>query len=199
MTSCDARCVRHGTGRRHAGPPTRTNPEFISRSDVEVMPRRGRGKWPKVLLGVLVVVLRPAAPAHGAGSDANQPDSMTEAIVVKSTRPTVRNLIDRKVYEVSVDLQSTMGTAADVLNKIPSVEVDADGAVSLRGNTKVTILVDGKPSAELTGAYAGDGLLNFPASDIERIEVLNNPPPQFNADASAGVINIITRKHRKPG
>jgi outer membrane receptor for ferrienterochelin and colicin len=146
-----------------------------------------------------MVVLRPAAPAHGAGSDANQPDSMTEAIVVKSTRPTVRNLIDRKVYEVSVDLQSTMGTAADVLNKIPSVEVDADGAVSLRGNTKVTILVDGKPSAELTGAYAGDGLLNFPASDIERIEVLNNPPPQFKAEGSAGVINIITRKDRKPG
>ena len=120
-------------------------------------------------------------------------------VVVAGQRPPSQVLLDRKVYDVSRDLQATSGTAADVLNNVPSVSVDADGAVSLRGDANVTILIDGKPSAQFTGASAGTALQQFPASDIDRIEVLTNPPAQFKASGTAGVINIITKKSRKRG
>jgi UDP-glucuronate 4-epimerase len=152
-----------------------------------------------MLTVVAMTSLYPSAHAAPADPPADPELTTLPSLVVTATRSPVQNLIDRKVYDVSVDLQSTTGTAADVLNQVPSVEVDADGNVSLRGNTKVIILVDGKPSAELSGAFAGDGLLQYPASDIERIEVMNNPPPQYKAEGSAGVINIITKKKRKVG
>src|SRR5207249_1150305 len=70
------------------------------------------------------------------------------------------------------------------------------GAVSLRGDTNVLILIDGKPATQLQGSKAGDNLQSVPASDIERIEILTTPPAQFKAAGAAGVINIITRKRR---
>jgi len=120
-------------------------------------------------------------------------------VVVTAQRPDAQTLIDRKVYTVARDLQSTTGTAADVLNDVPSVAVDADGNVSVRGEPNVTILIDGKPSAQVSGAAAALSLLQLPASEIERIEVLTSPPAQYKAEGSGGVINIITRKSRKPG
>ena len=122
-----------------------------------------------------------------------------EPIVVTARKVPVRRLIDRRTYDVAADLQSTTGTAADILNDIPSVEVDADGIVSLRGDSNVTILIDGKPSAQLTGAAAADGLFQLPANEISKVEILPNPPAQFKADGSAGVINIITKKPRQSG
>jgi len=126
-------------------------------------------------------------------------DTPVQSVVVTVRKPEVQTLIDRKVYTIGADLQGTTGSAADVLNNLPSVEVDADGALSLRGDTGVTILVDGRPSAQLSGPAAGLGLLQFPASAIDRIEVMTSPPPQYKADGSGGVINIITRKSRAAG
>ena len=149
-------------------------------------------------IGLLVIA---AAAAHSAARAADQqppaPDSL-EAIVVKSQKLTVENLIDRKVYTVTSDAQSTFGTLSDILGNIPSIDVDPTGIVSLRGDTKVLILIDGKPSSQFAGAAAGDNLQSIPAKDIERIEVLTTPPAQFKADGVAGVINIITRK-QPPG
>ena len=102
----------------------------------------------------------------------------------------------RRDYDLAHDLQAITGTAADVLNEIPSVDVDADGVVSLRGDTHVTILIDGKPAAQIAGAAAADGLFQLPANEIVRIEVMTNPPAQYKAEGAAGVINIITRKAR---
>ena len=120
--------------------------------------------------------------------------------VVVTARKVIRPAFeDRRVFNVATDLQSITGTAADILNEVPSVEVDADGTVSLRGETNVTILIDGKPSAQFSGASAGDGLLQLPASEIEKIEVITNPPAQFKANGGAGIINIITKKTRRPG
>ncbi len=127
-----------------------------------------------------------------------EPDALEEIVVTAHKSP-VQRLIDRRVYDVTVDLQSTTGTAADVLNDIPSVEVDADGVVSLRGDSNVIILIDGKRSAQLTGAAAADGLLQLPANEIARVEVLANPPAQFKADGAAGVINIVTKKASAAG
>ncbi|HWW20581.1 MAG TPA: outer membrane beta-barrel family protein [Steroidobacteraceae bacterium] len=100
---------------------------------------------------------------------------------------------------MSSDLQATTGTAAAILRELPSVEVDADGVVSLRGYSNVTILVDGKPSAQLSGAAAADALLQLSANDIEKIEIITNPPAQFKANGSAGIINIITKKRHEMG
>jgi outer membrane receptor for ferrienterochelin and colicin len=148
-----------------------------------------------------VVVPNLCPPAVAAPLDLPADPALTTlpSIVVTATESPVQRLIDRRVYSVTTDLQGVSGTAADVLNQVPSVDVDADGNVSLRGNSKVTILVDGKPSALLSGASAGDGLLQFSASDIDKIEVMNNPPAQFKAEGSAGVINIITKKTHKAG
>ena len=117
-----------------------------------------------------------------------------ETVVVQGQKLNVETRIDRKIYTVPEDAQTTLGTLSDLLNVIPSVDVDPDGAVSLRGDTNVLILIDGKPAAQLQGSKAGDNLQSIPASDIERIEILTTPPAQFKAEGAAGVINLITRK-----
>jgi len=119
-----------------------------------------------------------------------------QTIVVQGQKLTVETKIDRKIYSVPEDAQSTLGTLSDILNVIPSVDVDPDGVVSLRGDTNVLILIDGKPATQLQGSKAGDNLQAISASDIEHIEILTTPPAQFKAEGAAGVINIITRKRR---
>ena len=114
--------------------------------------------------------------------------------MVQGQKLNVETTIDRKIYSVPEDAQSTLGTLSDILTVIPSVDVDPDGVVSLRGDTNVLLLIDGQPAAQLQGANAGDVLQSIPASEIERIEVLTTPPAQFKAEGAAGVINIITRK-----
>jgi outer membrane receptor protein involved in Fe transport len=122
-----------------------------------------------------------------------------QSIVVTAHKLAVETLIDRKVYSVTDDVQASFGTVSDVLSAIPSVDVDPDGNVSLRGDSNVLILMDGKPSTQFSGSAAGDNLQSIPAKDIERIEVITTPPAQFKADGTAGVINIITRKKRPQG
>jgi outer membrane receptor protein involved in Fe transport len=135
-----------------------------------------------------------AQTAQAAGGAA--PD---QPIVVSGAPPAARSTIDRKIYTVGSDLQSGSGSASDVLRNIPSVDVDAQGAVSLRGDTHVTVLIDGKPSTTLTSATAADALEQFPANTIERVEVITNPSARFKPDGSGGIINIITKKSRKHG
>jgi outer membrane receptor protein involved in Fe transport len=122
-----------------------------------------------------------------------------QAVVVTARKLEVETLVDRKVYTVTSDVQSTFGTLSDILSVIPSIDVDPDGIVSLRGDTNVLILIDGKRSTQFSGSAAGDNLQSIPAKDIDRIEVLTTPPAQFKADGAAGVINIITRKQRPEG
>lgn len=131
---------------------------------------------------------------HAAEEPRTHADNSIEAIVVKSKKLSVESLIDRKVYRVSSDAQRSFGSLGDLLATIPSVDVDPSGIVSLRGDFKVLILIDGKASSQLAGASAGDNLQSIPAKDIVRIEVLTTPPAQFKADGVAGVISVITRK-----
>jgi outer membrane receptor protein involved in Fe transport len=155
------------------------------------------------------VACRPAAIAALAlatGGAARAADfaepggTQVQGIIVTARKPAaVRTLIDRTVYDVKTDLQARAGTAADVLNDLPSVEVDADGDVTLRGDPNVTILINGRPSAQFSGANAGLGLQQFPAADIDHIEVMTNPPAQYKVEGSGGVINIITKKTRRQG
>lgn len=138
------------------------------------------------------------APAQESQKQISSAPTVQELTVTAGRAP-VQTLIDRKVYTVTTDLQAGSGVAADVLNRIPSVNVDPDGGVTLRGQGSVTILVDGKPSAQFSGAAQGMSLLQFPAGEIDRIEVLTNPPSQYRAEGTGGVINIVTRKTHRSG
>ncbi|MDP1621041.1 MAG: TonB-dependent receptor [Bacteroidales bacterium] len=103
--------------------------------------------------------------------------------------------IDRKVFHVQKDLQALTGTVSDVLQTIPSVSVDIDGNVSLRGSGNITILVNGRPSV-MTGMA---NLEQMPASLVDKIEVITNPFAKYRPDGTGGIINIILKKERKTG
>lgn len=129
---------------------------------------------------------------------ASPPEAEAPTVTVTAERPS--NRIDRQVYDVKSDVSSTNGSAADALNNVPSVNVDPDGTVSLRGSTKVQILIDGKPSAMLQGDNRAATLAAMPANDIESVEVINNPGAQFGNEAGGGpIINLVMRRTRQPG
>jgi outer membrane receptor protein involved in Fe transport len=110
------------------------------------------------------------------------------------------NRIDRQVYDVKSDVNSSNGSAADALGNVPSVGVDPDGTVSLRGSTNVQILVDGKPSAMLQGDNRGPVLQAMPAEDIDSVEVINNPGAEFGNEGGGGpILNLVMKRSRRPG
>ncbi len=106
--------------------------------------------------------------------------------------------IDKRVFDVSQSITSTGGSANEVLENIPSVEVDIDGNVSLRGSQNVTVLIDGKPSG-LTGGSRQAILDQLPASSIELVEVITNPSAKYDPDGMGGIINIILKKNKLQG
>ena len=151
------------------------------------------------LIAPLMLLALGAAWQAQAQQAIPEPDPAGQDVVVTAARPKTQTLIDRKVYAVSGNLQATSGSAADVLNEVPSVSVDADGGINtLRGDPNITVLVDGKPSAAFTGAAAGLSLLQFPASDIDRIEVMANPPSQFKASRSGMPSTSSPKKTARP-
>ena len=119
-------------------------------------------------------------------------------VIVGSHMPILNTAIDRKIYNVSQDIMAQSGTAGDVLKNIPSVEVDIDGNVSLRGSADVMILINGKPSP-LMGRTRAEVLQQFPANTIERIEVITNPSAKYRPDGASGIINIVLKKNTKMG
>ena len=108
------------------------------------------------------------------------------------------NSLDKKVYNVDKSMINAGGSVSDVLQNIPSVNVDIDGKISLRGSEQVTILIDGKP-AGLTGDNRGSILQQLPAGSIEQIEVVTNPSAKYDAEGTSGIINIKTKKDKNQG
>lgn len=119
---------------------------------------------------------------------------LAEAVVV-ADRPTMTYKIDKKIINVSQQHTSASGSAVEILENIPSVTVDIDGNVSLRGSTSFTVLINNKP----TVLDASDALSQIPASAIENIEVITNPSAKYDPDGTAGIINIITKKNKLQG
>jgi outer membrane receptor protein involved in Fe transport len=135
----------------------------------------------------------PTAPA--SPSPASPSSKAVDGVVVTApTQAGVRSGIDRRSYSLSGDLQASTGSIGDALRNVPSVEVDPQGVISLRGDTNVTILVDGKPSGRFKGAGRAELLQQLPASQFARVEVMTNPSAAFDANGSAGVINLISKK-----
>jgi hypothetical protein len=113
-------------------------------------------------------------------------------------KSTVDIRLDKKIYNVGKDMTVKGGNVADVLDNVPSVSLDVEGNVSLRGNENVRILIDGKPSS-LVGLDGTSALRQLPADAIERIEVITSPSARYDAEGTAGILNIILRKGKITG
>ncbi|HST92363.1 MAG TPA: TonB-dependent receptor [Brevundimonas sp.] len=141
---------------------------------------------------------QPRPPAQAPAQPAAQTPPADEParvgdVVVSGRASDVRSSIDSTSYSLANDLQAANGTLAEALRNVPSVEVDPDGNVSLRGDANVTILVDGRPSAVLSGPNRGTAVLQLPADRYARIEVMTNPSAAYSPEGSGGVINLITK------
>lgn len=108
------------------------------------------------------------------------------------------NTIDRKIYNVGRDIHSVTGTASDLLQNVPSVDVDLDGNVSLRGSDNVLILINGRTST-LMGQSRAEVLQQLPANSIEKIEVITNPSAKYKPDGTAGIINLVLKQRHDAG
>ncbi|QMU27718.1 outer membrane beta-barrel family protein [Adhaeribacter radiodurans] len=128
----------------------------------------------------------------------NLSTEMLKEVVVQGERSTMELALDKKVFNVGKDLANSGGTASDILSNVPSVAVDVEGNVSLRGSGNVRILVDGKPSG-LVSIKGGSGLQQLQGSSIERVEVITNPSARYEAEGMGGIINIVLKKERKEG
>lgn len=122
---------------------------------------------------------------------------LLDDVVVIAQASTVEIKLDKKVYNVGQDMILKGGTAADVLDNVPSVTVDSEGAVSLRGNENVKVLIDGKPNGLASNIEEAMRILS--AESIEKVEVITNPSARYEAEGGAGIINIILRKGKNQG
>ena len=116
-----------------------------------------------------------------------------DEIVIVAEKTTVDIRLDKKIFNIGKDLSIRGGNASDVLGNVPSVQVSVEGTVSLRGNENVTILIDGRPSA-LVGMNGAEALRQIPAEAIEKVEVITSPSARYDAEGTAGILNIILRK-----
>ncbi|MXV38648.1 TonB-dependent receptor [Flavobacteriaceae bacterium Ap0902] len=119
--------------------------------------------------------------------------------VAVGERPLYRLELDKRVYDMNRDATVRGASLSDALNNVPSVQVDSEGAISLRGNENVRVLINGKPSAMTGISNVGEALRNIQADQVERVEVITNPSSRYDAEGSGGVINIILKKGTRLG
>lgn len=121
-----------------------------------------------------------------------------EGVEIRAEKSETQFSLDKKTFNVGKDLANRGGSAEDILDNVPSVTVDIEGTVSLRGSEGVRILVDGKPSS-LAGLGNSNGLRSIPANMIEKVEVITNPSARYEAEGMAGIINIVLKKDQGHG
>ena len=119
-------------------------------------------------------------------------------IIINGKKDEVSAKMDRKIFSVADNIAQSGGSVLQVLKNLPGITITQDGKVELRGSDKVAVLIDGKQTA-ITGFGNQTGLDNIPASNIERIEIINNPSAKYDANGNAGIINIIYKKTKQEG
>jgi ferric enterobactin receptor len=124
--------------------------------------------------------------------------NVLDEVVVQAEKSSMTLSLDKKIFNVGKDLANAGGSAADILSNIPSVSVDPEGAIKLRGSDNVRILIDGKPSG-LVSFKGGSGLQQLQASMIDRVEIITNPSARYEAEGMAGILNIILKKDKRQG
>ncbi|MCO6148998.1 outer membrane beta-barrel family protein [Flavobacterium sp. NRK1] len=127
------------------------------------------------------------------------PDAtLLKEVEITAERTTVDIKLDKRVYNVGSDMMVKGGTVSDVLDNVPSLSVDGDGNVALRGNQSVTILIDGRPST-LAGSNVAEVLRLLPADSVDKVEVITNPSARYDAEGGGGIVNIILKKGKADG
>jgi outer membrane receptor for ferrienterochelin and colicins len=152
--------------------------EFISFKNVEI---KGKNITEKMSLGTVALE-----------DDASQ----LNEVIVRAEKSSVEIKLDKKVYNVGQDMMVKGGTVSDVLDNVPSVSVDTEGNVSLRGSDNIRILIDGRPSYAVNIAEA---LRQLPADAIDKVEVITNPSARYDAEGGSGIINIVLKKGKNQG
>lgn len=143
--------------------------------------------------------VNPQTPSVNIGTVKLKPAStQLSEVSVKSEKPLVEFSLDKKVINVDKNIVTAGGSATDILRNTPSVSVDMDGNVSMRGSTNLTILVDGRPSM-LSGTDKAAILEQIPANSIESIELITNPSAKYDPEGMAGIINIKTKNEKRNG
>ncbi|MGE8432502.1 TonB-dependent receptor domain-containing protein [Chryseobacterium joostei] len=120
-----------------------------------------------------------------------------EVVLSASKKNEIGNQLDKKTYSVADNISQSGGSVLQSMQNLPGITVQ-DGKVQLRGNDKVTVLIDGRQTA-LTGFGSQTGLDNIPSSSIDKIEIINNPSSKYDANGNAGIINIIMKKNKQNG
>ena len=156
--------------------------EFISYESITIDPVKGEKGESIIDLGEIIL---------------STSSVQLDDIEITAERSETTFSLDKRVFNVGKDLANKGGSAEDILNNVPSVDVDIDGVVSLRGSEGVRILIDGKPSS-LVGAES-NGLRNIPSNVIESVEVITNPSARYEAEGMAGIINIVLKKNQGSG
>jgi outer membrane receptor protein involved in Fe transport len=121
-----------------------------------------------------------------------------DAVTITGEKSQMELQLDKRVFRVGQDLSNISGSVTEILDNIPSIAVDVEGNISLRGSGNVRILIDGRPSG-LTGINPADALRQLPAHLIESIEVITNPSARYDAEGEVGIINIILKKEKDKG
>ncbi len=121
--------------------------------------------------------------------------AVIDDVTVTAERTYIENKIDKKVVNIGKDLLTAGASASDIMTNLPSVDVDIDGNVSLRGNENVRILIDGRP----TNMSSEELLATIPAENIDKVEIITNPSAKYDPDGISGILNIILRKNKKLG
>jgi len=121
-----------------------------------------------------------------------------DEVVIRAETTEVQVRLDKKIYNIGKDLTTRGATVGDALGNVPSVAVDVEGGISLRGNENVKILINGRPSA-IAGFGDTNALTQLPAEAIDRVEVITSPSARYDAEGTAGIINIILKKEKTLG